>query len=259
MLDMLGLNTKLGHPVSRAFQRRSTIHDAPINLMMLDGDHQYWTLEAAPVFSPCGGVFEGYEGILTPVVSASETSEADDDDAPLFLDEMDEPDTRIASRPSFAKEASVLQSGGKKAGTSGESHTRENPADTSDSDNGTPANPLADMINNTAAAMVREAVADALTPLSPQEEAARYGTAHQATPSAPNTPSSNPAPNPAQATEAARPVFDREIQSTLTLLEEALARLSDASRHGGEAQVQLQSEIAMACLRTLKAQLARNN
>ena len=68
MLDLLALNNKLGHPITRALQRRTPIHDAPIYLSHLPKGHRYWTLEATPRFSPAGGLFEGYDGHLTPVV-----------------------------------------------------------------------------------------------------------------------------------------------------------------------------------------------
>ncbi|GHF19013.1 hypothetical protein GCM10017044_11960 [Kordiimonas sediminis] len=69
MIEMLGLGMKVGHPVARAFQRRSHIHDAPLYLSHLKKGERYWTLDARPIFSATG-VFEGYEGILMPVVPA---------------------------------------------------------------------------------------------------------------------------------------------------------------------------------------------
>ena len=119
MLDLLGLNTKLGHPVARAFQRRSAIHDAPIFLSVLEDKNQHWTLEATPFFSSPGGIFEGYEGVLTPVAAlADETSyiPGNDDVTALFLDELTAPATTgkatlaPSSMPaSFTEQASVFQ------------------------------------------------------------------------------------------------------------------------------------------------------
>ncbi len=243
MLDMLGLNTKLGHPVSRAFQRRSTIHDAPIGLSTLPEGHQYWTLEAAPVFSPCGGVFEGYEGVLTPVVGIDSLSSHDGFDAPLFLDD-DDLDAEDDPSPLAGLANNSGQPIGSKVSDT-EGHSR-------DSSNSSPANSsITDMINSTAAAMVRDAVTDALSPLSPSQEAERYGDMTDM----PKRPSvSEPtALQPAGATEK----VDTELQSTLSLLEEALGRLADVAQTGTEAQIQLQSEIAQACVRTLRSQLKR--
>lgn len=247
MLDMLGLNTKLGHPVSRAFQRRSTIHDAPIGLTTLPQGHQYWTLEAAPVFSPCGGVFEGYEGVLTPVVGIDSISAHDGIEAPLFLDD-DDLDAE-SDRPSFAdlSNKSGLPFGLERSDTTG--------PDQDIQDNSDPApdnSSIADMINSTAAAMVRDAVADALSPLSPSQEAERYGEMTDDMQQRPSV-SDHTASKPSLIAEEVAP----ELQSTLSLLEEALDRLADAAQTGTETQIQLQSEIAQACVRTLRSQLKR--
>ncbi|MFC4348075.1 hypothetical protein ACFO5Q_09490 [Kordiimonas lipolytica] len=252
MLDMLGLNTKLDHPVSRAFQRRSTIHDAPISLPQLDTGHQHWTLEAAPVFNPSSGVFEGFEGILTPVRPASEGKATDTltYDQPLFLDEEHESpkpaERQQAPEPaSFADSPSVLQSGIEKP--QADIQAKERMAD-SDITPDAPAtdtqkrNPLADMINSTAAAMVREAVSDALSPMTPQQEAARYGRQE-----------TTEDPAPVKQPDAS----NEEVLATLQLLEESLARLTEAGEKGAIAQVRLQSEIATACARALRDQLKK--
>lgn len=249
MLDMLGLNTKLDHPVSRAFQRRSTIHDAPISLPNLEKGHHHWTLEAAPVFS--GGVFEGFEGILTPVVPAETELEEEHSTyhQPLFLDEVEKTsNTAPIAGPepaSFTDKPSVLESAtDDRASTQGR---EKNPGpDTKTS------NPIADMINSTAAAMVREAVANALPRLSPREEAERYGPELEESDELATertTPESGPESDPESGND--------EMLATLELLEEALARLTDAGEKGATAQVRLQSEIATACARALKEQLRR--
>lgn len=121
MLDLLGLNAKLGHPVARAFQRRSAIHDAPIFLPDLEEKNRHWTLEATPYFSSQGGIFEGYEGILTPVASAANDIDpmADDDEGTaLFLDDVapGSPDTKPTETAkqepkTFTDQASVFQKG----------------------------------------------------------------------------------------------------------------------------------------------------
>jgi len=267
MLDMLGLNTKLDHPVSRAFQRRSTIHDAPISLPQLDTQLQHWTLEAAPVFNPTSGIFEGFEGILTPVKPATETKDADTltYDQPLFLDEehdhIDAPAAMPARRKpapvpaSFADSPSVLQSAveNREAALATEQRMAESIVTTDEPATEAPKrNPIADMINSTAAAMVREAVSDALSPLSPRQEAARYSEAEdtgRTTAAAPE--SSAPESNAEQSAE------QEEILATLQLLEESLARLAEAGEKGATAQVRLQSEIATACARALRSQLRK--
>ncbi|SDE68252.1 hypothetical protein SAMN04488071_3524 [Kordiimonas lacus] len=254
MLDMLGLNTKLDHPVSRAFQRRSTIHDAPISLPQLDTQLQHWTLEAAPVFNPTSGIFEGFEGILTPVKPASETKSTETltYDQPLFLDDEHDTAAPATRRPApapaaFTDSPSVLQSAveTREADLATDQRMAESEATSGETAGDAPKrNPIADMINSTAAAMVREAVSDALSPLSPQQEATRYGKQ-----SAEPDDTSPQAPE----TDAAQ----EEILATLQLLEESLARLTDAGEKGAIAQVRLQSEIATACARALKSQLKK--
>lgn len=240
MLDMLGLNTKLDHPVSRAFQRRSAIHDAPINLPNLGATHQFWTLEAAPVFSPSNGVFEGFEGLLTPVVPATDAApeETDDWDTPLFLDDDNTP----PQRASFVDNPSVLQSAlEKKSAELPSAHDKT--AESTQAEKAERSNPIADMINSTAAAMVREAVADVLAPLSPSEEEERYSDSEGDT------------AEKQQQASAANSSVPAEVLSTLTLLEEALDRLSKACEQGATGQVKLQTEIATSCVRALKSQL----
>ena len=121
MLDLLGLNAKLGHPVARAFQRRSAIHDAPIFLPELEEKHHHWTLEATPYFSSPGGIFEGYEGVLTPVVAVANDTDllpVEDDATALFLDDVVAPNSGIApldqapkEPTSFTDQASVFEKG----------------------------------------------------------------------------------------------------------------------------------------------------
>ena len=121
MLDLLGLNAKLGHPVARAFQRRSAIHDAPIFLPALEEKNRHWTLEATPYFSSTGGIFEGYEGILTPVVAAANVTDLlpiEDDATALFLDDIVAPKTNTSTQAkattepvTFTDQASVFQKG----------------------------------------------------------------------------------------------------------------------------------------------------
>ena len=121
MLDLLGLNAKLGHPVARAFQRRSAIHDAPIFLPELEEKHRHWTLEATPYFSSPGGIFEGYEGVLTPVVAVANDTDllpAEDDAPALFLDDIVTPNASAAQQDrapreptSFTEQASVFETG----------------------------------------------------------------------------------------------------------------------------------------------------
>jgi len=75
ILDLLGLNDKLGHPVARAVQRRTAIHDVPMFIGAFPRGYRYWSLAATPRFRSFGGTFDGYDAILTAV----DLEEAEDD------------------------------------------------------------------------------------------------------------------------------------------------------------------------------------
>jgi len=269
MLDLLGLNTKLGHPVTRAFQRRSNIHDAPIHLPDLGKSHQHWTLEAEPRFGH-GGVFEGYEGVLTPVKTTggiAETGTVDDD--PLFLD--DPQPARKEVRAAYAARSEIVQERVLDRSRDNKISARANadeqpmhqprpetvaddaPVETVEPQKPTPAptkrtSPISNAIGSMAAAVVREAVAETLrAPMTPSQEKARY--ARDVDTSDHEIPAQQEVgkDQPSGATH--------EMRATLDMLEQALSRLGDAARSGQTTQLRLQSEIAMACARALREQL----
>jgi len=264
MLDLLGLNTKLGHPVARAFQRRSAIHDAPIFLPSLDVGNQHWTLEATPFFSAGGGIFEGYEGILTPVVPVSNDDnlfQNNDDSSILFLDEMAQKDLDGGRNipVSFANTASVFATAdnGHVNETSSpqnpapqERGSIENAAHTSVEIKGAaPASSgkskLAPDLNNlttAATSVVKELLSEALSPQS---------TRNTDEPIPEHVPGSHDTMDPASPA----PAKNAHIEATLDLLEEALKRLTLSGMISGDAQVRLQGEIASACARALRDQL----
>lgn len=269
MLDLLGLNTKLGHPVSRAFQRRSTIHDAPIHLPDLGHNHQHWTLEAEPVFSPCGGVFEGYEGVLTPVKPAVDHLDAPaEDDEPLFLDDPAPQPRR--TRASAAERPDVMQARLLEKAWKNETRTRteeladektgkhdeKRPDAVTAARDTTPDNAKAPAANTAitsmAAAMVRNVVSETLgAPMSPSEEIARFGRGaeqDEAFPQPTHTPEAREAKTKLKG--------NAEAAATIELLEQALLRLAEASKDSNMTQTRLQAEIAMACVRALKDQIS---
>ncbi len=236
VLDLLGLNAKLGHPVARAFQRRSTIHDAPIHLGMLDKPHQHWTLEATPLFSAHGGIFEGYEGILTPVVPASNDDSFllnDDDGSAMFLDDLhgdDEDDAPIEKQPYFKRLDKEPLPSQERLNTPEESVSLTD--DTTS------------LISATTATAVADIIKDA------------FGGLH--TNNAPKEPQETAAPQPAESTPdtnvAAAPGIEQML-ATLEVLDEALKRLTDAAKTSTNPGVRLQGDIATACARSLKEQL----
>ena len=84
LLDFFGLNQKLGHPVARAFQRRSPIHAAPLYIDSCPKGQRYWSLEAAPRFSSQTGAFDGYEGTLLPVTQETAPPPQPEPDSDMF-------------------------------------------------------------------------------------------------------------------------------------------------------------------------------
>lgn len=284
MLDLLGLNTKLGHPVARAFQRRSAIHDAPIFLPDLEEKNQHWTLEATPYFSSSGGIFEGYEGILTPVIMATEPDHffmSDEDATALFLDDMDSrPAANLRIMPAtFTDQATVFQpSGTVTTATPQEGSDKAQPvsalkvtrqtlediaADLSNSvedetdtstdradQNGPDVTDLSqngDKFAHAATAAVQEVLAEALAPLSRSFEAKKAASSgaeeQKIDPTAPS------------AGTLLSPEASDHIKATFDMLEAALAGINSACKTAGDPHIRLQSEIAAACVRSLKDQL----
>lgn len=293
VLDLLGLNTKLGHPVARAFQRRSAIHDAPIFLSAMDEKHQHWTLEATPFFSSCGGIFEGYEGTLTPVVPASEDvlpAAIEDDGSALFLDEItSRPAANLRVMPaSFTDQASVFQTSANVEDVAEDQELgaqavealktiqqalEDIPAEEvvvtppkvkAQSTEDTPHNPPktapssngSDVITDAAASVVKEVLAEALAPLTASAAQEAASGAVPETSGAEET--QNPDTKGTSALKAEALTSDdvsAHIAATFDLLEQALAQLTEAGKKSGDPQIRLQGEIASACVRSLKEQL----
>ncbi|MCJ9429682.1 hypothetical protein [Kordiimonas marina] len=240
MLDLLGLNTKLGHPVSRAFQRRSAIHDAPITLDGLDRAHRFWTLDAAPLFG-IGGVFEGYEGALTPVVAAEDPlgePALHVDDQPLFLDDVTDRRPRPIPQ-TFTDRQSVLAESAAAPAHEPAPRASLNIADKSFTDS------VAEQVTHAAADAITKATLDAVADMVSGSHISAVG---------PEVPAAHKI---AEETPERLdlPPHLAEITSTLDLLEEALARLGEGSRKSGNMQLRLQAEIATACARSLREQL----
>lgn len=262
VLDILGLNHKVGHPVARAFQRRSTIHDAPIFLASMEPSQQHWTLEATPFFSSCGGIFEGYEGILTPVASKAENDEhllpSEEEASALFLDEV-APARRaaIGAGNAFTQTANITDMPTQQP-TAASLQTR--PVEVAKTAQSTlqAAEKNTDNASRTSAnSALEEIISDTLRPLT--EALENRSTA--------NTIAAKPKPAAAMEPETGETAEPKaaestdlnlsEVRATLGLLEEALARLTIAGKNAGDIQVRLQSEIASACARTLRDLLSK--
>jgi len=281
MLDLLGLNTKLGHPVARAFQRRSAIHDAPIFLPTLEDKNQHWTLEATPYFSACGGIFEGYEGVLTPVVPASDEDnklQSDADSTALFLDDMvAQPAANLRILPSsFTDQASVFQTGTSNAAAvmadgleltqtvdalkPTQQTLEEIATDVSAPVEATTDEPTMTDTDNTSTGPASTNTEPTISSNPLSDAAASVVKDVLAEALAPLNSKSTAEPKKAPETSLKAEALtstdtSAHVAATLDLLEEALKRLTEAGKTSGDPQVRLQGEIASACVRSLKEQL----
>lgn len=246
ILDMLGLQSKLGHPVSRAFQRRSTIHDAPIALENDDIKLRFWTLEAAPVFSANGGTFEGYDGVMTPVSAHEQPSldllgpragVAPDNslEAALFIEPSTSQQQPKANRQTIIDEnidrtavpAPASTPAPPKAASASPSSTLPNTS---------PSPSMADKpLANIAAEVLKDLIGDSVSAALGNSLRERRAEVEKEQ-------------NESEQTE-------NDLQATLHILEDTLSNLIKASKQSGSASVRLQTEIATACLKTLKEQL----
>jgi hypothetical protein len=293
MLDMLSLNSKLGHPVSRAFQRRSQIHDAPIYLSHLGQNQRYWHLNAEPAFEAGSGKFEGYHGTMCPIVPSQE---------PADIIPADEPsnEAAIELKQSPPPEISTSVADGEPA-VGGSTIDRPNPLKDRASwlDTRSSEEPLAPKATVTAevkeptedASDLDECAADVETdttvPRTSGGDVARileraftesFDTGKSDTDRAEaDLPASEDVKEDVKMVEpdttaAAEDIEDAAltpketsdqaegvdtIPATIELLEEALSRLANAERNGNALQIRLQAEIAQACVRTLKSELSK--
>lgn len=245
VLDLLGLSNKLGHPVSRAFQRRSAIHDAPIALKNDDVKLRFWTLEATPVFSAGDGVFEGYDGVMTPISAHDQPGLGLPDQKPqaasalhAIIDENIDRTTMPAPEPmptptptptpeSMPEPAPINRT--KNQAPTAQTANSANVHQTIQSQNN---QPLTDIASEVLKDLIGDSVAAALS------NNLRERQAELAKASADSARSEN------------------DLRVTLQIMEETLGNLIEASRTSGNTSVRLQTEIATACLKTLKDQLA---
>ena len=261
ILDLLGLNDKLEHPVSRAIQRRSTIHDAPLVIDRTTEANRFWTMEATPVFAANGGMFEGYEGTMTPV-QASTGAELPLDPTPettppVFQEEK--PETRghgLSGSDTLTDEN--IDRTKTPAPETKKPIVRQNheaPAKTpATAVQPTPKQPgqkpkielpgkealmaiASDMIQE----MVGDSVAKALEDSAPAIEAA--------------VEKAKAEPNQPKADERPMPAISNDVAATIHMLGQALGALEANGETLGNSALRLQTEIAAACLKTLKEQL----
>lgn len=248
ILDMLGLNTKLGHPVSRAFQRRSTIHDAPLTLEAADDANRFWTLEARPLFSSNGGIFEGYEGVMTPVAPAGglelHTQDGGGEPSALFYDDAEE-----ATKPAAGKDTITDESIDRTIVPA----PVENEVSPSSGNLQEPATSNADPLSSIAANMIRDMIGESIAEVLGNLSAANVNVAPHSEPE-PQKATAPPAPgDDGGTTEPAK--NNDEIAATLHILEQALSTLVISGQTANNSSLRLQTEIATACLKTLKEQM----
>lgn len=228
-LELLGLGHKLGHPISRAFQRRSPIHDAPVALDNDDVKLRFWTLEATPIFSSETGIFEGYDGIMTPASAQAHPGLDLPDPKPVatpvtktIIDENIDrtvvpppglaPSTRPHNQTALAKTSYVAD---------------DHPVDAP-----TTNQPLADIASEVLKDLIGNSVALAIGKNLRERQAELTKT------------------------KAEDDQSEADLMATFHILEETLANLIEAGKASGNTNVRLQTEIATACFNTLKDQLA---
>lgn len=228
ILDMLGLNDKLGHPVSRAFQRRSAIHDAPLVLDAPGQENSGWMLEATPVFSANGGIFEGYDGTMKPVPprlpSENEFTAPNIENQALFLDEVTPQQAATGANQNTLMDEKIDRTS---------TPPPAGPPSGRASNAPPPRTPQA-LIAETTANMVQDLLSGAFS--KPE--------------------------NDISAPEKTKPLpdnLDSGVQATLEILQQTLEKLVSATQTSGNASLRLHAEIAVACVRTLADQLGKSN
>ncbi len=247
ILDMLGLQSKLGHPVSRAFQRRSTIHDAPIALENDDIKLRFWTLEATPIFSANGGTFEGYDGVMTPVsaheqpsldLPGPQASVAPDNslEAALFIEPAASEQQPKANRQTIIDENIDRTAVPAPASTSAPPKIAPALPSSSLTDTSPNSPSMADKpLANIAAEVLKDLIGDSVSAALGNSLRERQAEVEKAQSESEQT--------------------ENDLQATLHILEDTLSNLIKASKQSGSTSVRLQTEIATACLKTLKEQL----
>lgn len=264
ILDLLGLNDKLGHPVSRALQRRSTIHDAPLVIERTSEANRFWTLEATPLFSANGGLFEGYEGTMTPIQSESGAElpldpappptaplfhEAEDQHQPNGLtgaDTLTDENIDRTKIPAPAGPAIAQPSIIAKTPATPEPKTQTKPPNTVKSEQkGKMELPGKEALMAIASDMIQEMVGDSVAKAL-QENAPVIEAAIE---------KAQPEPTPAKAEDTNNSIPTNEVAATLHMLSQAINALEANGETIGNSSLRLQTEIANACLKTLKEQL----
>lgn len=262
ILDMLGLNAKLGHPVSRAFQRRSTIHDAPLTLETIDGTNRFWTMEATPVFSAHGGLFEGYQGVMQPVAACAEDELPLDSTAPasppLFTEEpasatntVPQPDASLQKAP-IARDTLMDENIDRTLTPPPSSR----PAPKLSAAKTAETSPSSDQIKTIATDLIRDMISDSVAKaLNPTG----LITTNSGTSGAPLSEDDKTGiePDQAESSPKAPEQTERadELAATLHILEQALSTMVISGQTAKNSALRLQTEIATACLKTLKEQI----
>ncbi len=259
ILDLLGLNDKLEHPVSRALQRRSAIHDAPLIIERTTDANRFWTLEATPLFSANGGLFEGYEGTMTPVQAESRHELPLDPSppatAPLFNEEsataevggLSGADTLTDENIDRTKipASKVHEPSAKNTAPSESARSAPAAAET------TPTNkPKIDLpgkraLMAIASDMIQEMVGDSVAKALQEKAPAIESAVNDA-----NTKTQQPAGDAVRAS-----AVSNDVAATIHMLSQALGALEANGDTLGNSSMRLQTEIANACLKTLKEQL----
>lgn len=261
LLDLLGLNAKLGHPIARAIQRRSSIHEAPLFVGVLPRGLRYWTLEATPRFNSATGSFDGYDALLSPVVNRDEGSAgaAQSDDLRAGIGAESIPSAAVASNlakdPDFddaqAEESRDVLRDDDIIPGQGDGPIIDDDAD-ADSLEGAFAAVARSMRYDGVEQSISDFM-DIVTDVSPDlpgdgDKGASETDQATLTPASDGLADREPPMSP-----PVPPTTVRDTAALVTMLEEAINAMEVAAHQGDAINIQLYADIARACTKALKA------
>ena len=216
LMTLLGLAEKPNHPVAKAIYRRGSIHDAPIYLSGMERGERYWTLEAKPIFSSGGGTFEGYEGIMIAVDSQTSQELPDTLSKSTYTETEFAPIKADAQIPITNEQEKVDQM------------TNEDPFDA-----------IRSMVENATREAVEGLSGDLTHAIQKSEDETNTGLK----------------PKPSAIVTQAEKETASNSATTLTMLANTLEKIKDAGERGDQHTLKLHTEIAQACVRSLRDQI----
>ncbi len=278
ILDLLGLNDKLGHPIARSVQRRTPIHDVPLFISSFPRGHRYWSIEAEPRFRAFGGTFDGYDATLTAV----ELEEAEDDVFTVQTVAADNPAPPQEAANDALVRSSIGQSAAQADDTGASHHSAPSlPADDIIADTETDAMPdtrptdpsqnhkgpdipeyteaSGDEVSSLDAALA--AIARSMARVDEEMEARAQAEAEaealavQSDTDAKDTdPEERSMPHAGIDFEAVPPIVSEDVREAFSLLGDNLDKLQDAVVRDDKIATRLYADLAMAYFKAVRDQ-----